>query len=45
MSDERVIADKAPIGVEEAPEMKTVFFCRCKHTAGAPLCDGTHKRL
>jgi CDGSH-type Zn-finger protein len=45
MSDEPVIAAKTPISVEEAPEIKIVFCCRCKHTAGAPLCDGTHKRL
>ena len=22
-----------------------VFFCGCKHTANAPLCDGTHSTL
>jgi CDGSH-type Zn-finger protein len=21
-----------------------VFFCGCKHTAGQPMCDGTHKQ-
>ena len=22
-----------------------VYFCACKHSAKAPLCDGTHKTL
>jgi CDGSH-type Zn-finger protein len=22
-----------------------VYFCACKHSAKAPLCDGTHKSL
>jgi len=22
-----------------------VYFCACKHSASAPLCDGTHKTL
>jgi CDGSH-type Zn-finger protein len=21
------------------------FFCGCKHTAGKPFCDGSHKAL
>jgi CDGSH-type Zn-finger protein len=29
----------------EAPESRTVYFCACKQTAGAPLCDGTHNKL
>ncbi|WP_415234058.1 CDGSH iron-sulfur domain-containing protein, partial [Pseudorhodobacter sp.] len=24
---------------------KKVFFCGCKHSAKAPLCDGAHKAL
>jgi CDGSH-type Zn-finger protein len=28
-----------------APASKKVFFCGCKHTGKAPLCDGSHKAL
>ena len=28
-----------------AEASKKVFFCGCKHTAKAPLCDGTHNKL
>jgi len=23
----------------------TLYFCGCKQTAGAPLCDGSHGKL
>jgi CDGSH-type Zn-finger protein len=29
----------------EASEDRTLYFCGCKHTAGAPLCDGSHNKL
>jgi CDGSH-type Zn-finger protein len=28
----------------EADGTRIVWFCGCKQTAGAPLCDGTHKQ-
>ncbi|MFO0203139.1 MAG: CDGSH iron-sulfur domain-containing protein [Alphaproteobacteria bacterium] len=28
-----------------AEETKTVYFCQCKHTGRAPLCDGSHNNL
>jgi CDGSH-type Zn-finger protein len=28
-----------------ATENMTVYFCGCKQSANAPLCDGTHKSL
>jgi CDGSH-type Zn-finger protein len=28
-----------------APETKRVFFCTCKRSKTAPLCDGSHKAL
>ena len=24
---------------------RTLYFCGCKHTKGAPLCDGAHNAL
>ncbi len=24
---------------------RTYFFCACKHSRNAPLCDGTHKTV
>ena len=24
---------------------RTLYFCACKHSKHAPLCDGTHKTL
>jgi CDGSH-type Zn-finger protein len=27
-----------------ATESATVYFCGCKGTGNAPLCDGTHKK-
>jgi CDGSH-type Zn-finger protein len=29
----------------EVAEKKTVWWCQCKHTGNAPLCDGSHKKL
>jgi CDGSH-type Zn-finger protein len=29
----------------EAAEDKTLFFCGCKATGNAPLCDGAHNGL
>ena len=28
-----------------AEESRKLFFCGCKQTKQAPLCDGTHKAL
>jgi len=30
---------------QDGGKERTVYFCACKQTAGAPLCDGTHNRL
>ena len=35
-------ADGREIAVEAG---KTVFLCRCGHSADKPFCDGTHKRV
>jgi CDGSH-type Zn-finger protein len=29
----------------DATESKTVYFCGCKQSGKAPLCDGAHKSL
>jgi CDGSH-type Zn-finger protein len=29
----------------DAAESKTVYFCGCKRSGQAPLCDGAHKAL
>jgi CDGSH-type Zn-finger protein len=29
----------------DAVESKTVYFCGCKHSDHAPLCDGSHQKL
>jgi CDGSH-type Zn-finger protein len=29
----------------EANEDKKIFFCSCKQTSNAPLCDGSHKSI
>jgi CDGSH-type Zn-finger protein len=26
-------------------EAQKVWLCGCKHTAGKPFCDGSHKKL
>jgi CDGSH-type Zn-finger protein len=28
-----------------AEASRTLYFCGCKHTAGAPLCDCAHNGL
>ena len=28
-----------------AAKSRTLYFCGCKHTASAPLCDGSHNAL
>jgi CDGSH-type Zn-finger protein len=28
-----------------ATKDQTVFFCGCKHSDKAPLCDGSHNKL
>ena len=28
-----------------AEKTRTLYFCACKHTKGAPLCDGSHNAL
>jgi CDGSH-type Zn-finger protein len=28
-----------------APSSRTLYFCGCKHTKSAPLCDGAHNAL
>ena len=28
-----------------AEESRTLYFCGCKRTGGAPLCDGSHNAL
>lgn len=46
------IVQKGPYEVAEftpvrhkAEKSATVYFCGCKHSGGAPLCDGTHSKL
>ncbi|MCB1774387.1 MAG: CDGSH iron-sulfur domain-containing protein, partial [Gammaproteobacteria bacterium] len=29
----------------QAEKSGTAYFCGCKHSAGAPLCDGSHGKL
>ena len=29
----------------EIAETRRVALCRCKHTEGAPFCDGAHAKL
>ncbi|MEE3183564.1 MAG: CDGSH iron-sulfur domain-containing protein [Pseudomonadota bacterium] len=29
----------------QADKDQTLYFCGCKRSAGAPLCDGTHNSL
>jgi CDGSH-type Zn-finger protein len=29
----------------DATRTGTAWFCGCKHTKNAPLCDGSHKAL
>jgi CDGSH-type Zn-finger protein len=29
----------------DATQTGKVWFCACKHSAKAPLCDGSHKNL
>ena len=40
------VAARAPIPVDvDAGESGKVWFCACKATGKAPLCDGSHKKL
>ncbi|MEJ1998576.1 MAG: CDGSH iron-sulfur domain-containing protein [Maritimibacter sp.] len=42
MSDEPVIAQKAPLPVE-VEEGKSYFWCACGQSKNQPFCDGSHK--
>ena len=42
MSDEAVVAQKAPYAVEVEKD-KTYYWCSCGRSASQPFCDGSHK--
>lgn len=42
MSDERIIAEKTPIGVD-VEAGKAYFWCACGRSQNQPFCDGSHK--
>jgi CDGSH-type Zn-finger protein len=42
MSDEPVIAERTPIGVE-VEAGRTYWWCACGKSARQPFCDGSHK--
>ena len=42
MSEDRVIAQKAPYAVE-LEEGRNYFWCACGRSKKQPFCDGSHK--
>ena len=42
MSDDAVIAQKAPYGVD-VEEGKTYYWCACGRSKNQPFCDGSHQ--